>query len=140
MFVSRNGGPSSAVRRFLADLRASADRRAWQERRAGDPSSGAVALLDDQGGSDRRSGAERRIVLTDRRRRMHEVFSRGDAEHIREMMMDPGVDVTCPQCDGDLMLGPVIPHDDGTARKMHCTNCRRSVLLVSEPGKPLELA
>ncbi|MCH7474894.1 MAG: hypothetical protein IIA27_09485 [Gemmatimonadetes bacterium] len=102
--------------------------------------SGAVSVAEDQRGGDRRSGTERRIVLTDRRRRMHEAFSRGDAEHIREMMMDSGVEAACPQCDGNLMLGSVIPHEGGTARHVHCTGCRHSVLLVSTPGKPLELA
>ena len=102
--------------------------------------SGAVSVAEDQRGGDRRSGTERRIVLTDRRRRMHEAFSRGDAEHIREMMMDSGVEAACPQCDGNLMLGSVIPHEGGTARNVHCTSCRRSVLLVSAAGKPLELA
>ncbi len=140
MFAPRNRGPSHAVRRFLADLRASADRRAWQERRAGDRRSSAVRVVEDQRGDDRRSGAERRIVLTDRRRRIHEAFSCGDAEHIREMMMDPGVEAACPECDGNLMLGSVIPHEGGTGRNVHCTSCRRSVLLVSAPGKPLELA
>ncbi len=110
MFAPRNRGPSDGVRRFLADLRASADRRAWQERRAGDRRSSAVRVVDDQRGGERRSGAERRIVLTDRRRRMHQAFSRGDAEHIREIMMDSGVEAACPQCDGNLMLGSVIPH------------------------------
>ncbi len=140
MFAPRNRGPSNAVRRFLADLRASADRRAWQERRAGDRRSNAVPVVEEQRGGERRSGAERRIVLTDRRRLIHEAFSRGDAEHIREMMMDPGVEAACPQCDGHLMLGSVIPHEGGTARNVHCTSCRRSVLLVSALGKPLELA
>ncbi len=140
MFAPRNRGPSNGVRRFLADLRASADRRSWQERRVGDRSSGAVGVAEDQRGGDRRSGAERRIVLTDRRRRMPEAFSRGDAEHIREMMMDPGVEAACPQCDGNLMLGSVIPHEGGRSRNVHCTSCRRSVLLVSAAGEPLELA
>ena len=102
--------------------------------------SGAVGVVDDQRGGERRSGADRRIVLTDRRRLVHEAFSRGDAEHIREMMMDPGVEAACPQCDGNLLLGSVIPHEGGTARNVHCTSCRRSVLLVSPLGKPLELA
>lgn len=140
MFAPRNRGPNEAVRRFLADLRASVDRRSWQDRREGNRGSGAVAMVDQQGGADRRSGAERRIVLTDRRRRMHEAFSRGDAEHIREMMMDPGVEAACPRCDGNLMLGSVIPHKGGTARNVYCTGCRRGVLLVSALGKPLELA
>ena len=138
MFAPRNRGPSNAVRRFLADLRASADRRGWQERRSGNRMSGAV--VEEQSDGERRSGTERRIVLTDRRRRMNEAFSRGDAEHIREMMMDSGVEAACPQCDGNLMLGSVIPHEGGTARNVHCTSCRHSVLLVSAPGKPLELA
>ncbi len=99
-----------------------------------------MRVVEDQRGGDRRSGAERRIVLTDRRRRMPEAFSRGDAEHIREMMMDPGVEAACPQCDGNLMLGSVMPHEGGAARNIHCTSCRSSVLLVSAPGKPLELA
>ena len=99
-----------------------------------------MRVAEDQRSDDRRSGTERRIVLTDRRRRMREAFSRGDAEHIREMMMDPGVEAACPQCDGRLMLGSVIPHEGGTARNVHCTSCRRNVLLVSAAGKPLELA
>ncbi|MCH7683824.1 MAG: hypothetical protein IIB35_08960 [Gemmatimonadetes bacterium] len=140
MFAPRNRGPSNAVRRFLADLRASADRRAWQERRVGERRSSVVGVVEDRRDGNRRSGAERRIVLTDRRRRLHDVFSRGDAEQIREMMMDPGVEAACPHCDGNLMLGSVIPHEGGTARNVHCTNCRHSVLLVSAPGKPLELA
>ncbi|MFB3112862.1 MAG: hypothetical protein ACE10G_12590, partial [Gemmatimonadales bacterium] len=78
--------------------------------------SGAASVVENQRGADRRSGAERRVVLTDRRRRMHEAVSRGDAEHIREMMMDSGVEVACPQCDGNLMLGSVMPHEGGTAR------------------------
>ncbi len=140
MFAPRNRGPSNAVRRFLADLRASADRRAWQERRAGDRKTSSARVVEGQHDGDRRSGVERRIVLTDRRRRIHEAFSRGDAEHIREMMMDSGVEAACPRCDGNLMLGSVVPHEGGTARNVHCTSCRRSVLLVSAPGKPLELA
>ncbi len=99
-----------------------------------------MRVAEDQRSSYRRSGAERRIVLTDRRRLIHEAFSRGEAEHIREMMMDSGVEAACPQCDGNLMLGSVIPHEAGTARTVHCAACRRSVLLVSAPGKPLELA
>ena len=130
---------TDGVRRFLADLRG-VDRRAWHERRIRDQRNGPHAVEHDRRSAQRRSGADRRIVLTDRRRRIHESFSRGDAEHIREMMMDPGVAVACPHCDGSLMLGPLVDHEGGSARDVHCTQCRRAVLIVAAPGKPLELA
>ncbi len=139
MTFAPRSGMTDGVRRFLADLRG-VDRRAWHERRSRDRRSGPQAVEHDQRNADRRSDADRRIVLTDRRRRIHESFSRGDAEHIREMMMDPGVEAACPQCDGSLMLGPLVDHEGGSARSVHCTHCRRAVLVVAAPGKPLELA
>jgi hypothetical protein len=138
MFAPKSGA-TDGVRRFLADLRG-ADRRSWHERRVRDRRNGTQEVEHDRRSAVQRSGAERRIVLTDRRRRIHEAFSRGDAEHIREMMMDPGVEAACPQCDGSLMLGPLVDHEGGSARDVHCTQCRRAVLIVAAPGKPLELA
>ncbi len=138
MFAPRSGA-TDGVRRFLADLRGP-DRRSWHERRTCDRRNGPQTVEHDRRVAARRTGADRRIVLTDRRRRIHEAFSRGDSEHIREMMMDPGVEAACPQCDGSLMLGPVVDHAGGSARNVHCTHCRRAVVLVAAPGKPLELA
>jgi hypothetical protein len=139
MMFAPKSGANDGVRRFLADLRG-ADRRSWHERRIRERRNGSQEVEPDRRRGERRSGTDRRIVLTDRRRRVHEAFSRGDAEQIREMMMDPGVEAACPQCDGSLMLGPVVDHEGGSARNVHCTQCRRAVLLVAAPGKPLELA
>jgi hypothetical protein len=128
------------VRRFLADLRNSADRRSGRKRRLTKRRAQAVHVVRERRVAIRRRGVERRTAIRDRRQPTpDDAFSRGDAEHIREMMMDPGVDAACPQCDGNLLLGPVMPHHGGTARHVHCTHCRRSVLIVSAPGKPLEL-
>ena len=139
MMFAPKSGMSDGVRRFLADLRGP-DRRLWHERRVRDRRNGSQGVEHDRRAAERRSDVDRRVVLTDRRRRIHEAFSRGDAEHIREMMMDPGVEAACPQCDGSLMLGPLVDHEGGSARNVHCTQCRRAVLIVAAPGKPLEIA
>lgn len=139
MFAARSGS-ANGVRRFLADLRSSADRRSGQKRRAKQRRVNTVRVARERRVVIRRRGLERRVAAVDRRQPAHhDDYSRGDAEHIREMMMDPGVDAACPQCDGSLLLGPVTPHHGGAARQVLCTDCRRGVLLVSAPGKPLEL-
>ena len=109
---------------FLADSRSGEDRREWHERRESDSS--------PAGREDRSSGADRRIVLIDRRHATSEPYSHKDAERIRDMILKP-VGVSCPQCGGDLLLGQLASLHDVTGRQIHCVTCRRSVLIAALP-------
>ena len=122
--------PKEETPQFLPDYRSGTDRRAWQERRKDDSESGSHAA-----GRDRRDldgVAERRVVLTDRRHPTSERYSNNDAEHIRDMILDP-YGVVCPQCQGDLLLGRLATQQDITGRQVHCTSCRRSVIIAVVP-------
>ncbi len=118
------------ARRFLADYRSGDDRREWQERRKGASESGPHATETDRRDLD--GGSERRVVLTDRRHPTSEQYSNKDAERIRDMILDPN-GVVCPQCQGDLLLGRVATQHDMTGRQVHCTSCRRSVIITVVP-------
>jgi hypothetical protein len=130
--------PTSGLRRFLADLRASGDRRSWTERRRGDRRVADVPVPHDRRVAQRRSGLDRRVVLTDRRRRLAETYSREEAELICQMVMHDDMEAACPKCDGNLLLGPVSVHHGRTARVVHCTECRRCVVLTDLPQELLE--
>ena len=118
------------TRQFLPDYRSGADRRAWQERRKEDSESDSHEAERDLRSQD--GEAERRVVLTDRRHPTSERYSNKDAEHIRDMILDP-YGVACPQCQGDLLLGRVSAQQDMTGRQVHCTSCRRSVIIAVVP-------
>ncbi len=122
--------PKEETGQFLSDYRSGADRREWQERRKEDSASASHATgkdLRDQGGD-----AERRVVLTDRRHPTSERYSSKDAERIRDMILDP-YGVACPQCQGDLLLGRLSTHQDIAGRQVHCTSCRRCVIIAVVP-------
>ena len=125
--------PTRGLRRFLADLRESADRRAWTQRRSGDRRMATVPMEDDRRVAERRSGVDRRVVITDRRRRVAETYSLENAELICEMVMHDDMEAACPKCDGNLMLGPVIARDGKKVREVHCTDCRRCVVITDLP-------
>ncbi len=118
------------TRQFLSDYRSGADRRAWQERRKDDSERGSSRADRDLRHKD--GEAERRVILTDRRHPTSERYSHKDAEHIRDMILDP-YGVACPQCQGDLLLGRVAAQQDMTGRQVHCTSCRRSVIIAVVP-------
>lgn len=115
---------SDEPRQFLTDSRSGEDRREWHERRRSDSSPAER--------EHRSSGADRRIVLTDRRHATLEPYSHRDAERIRDMILKP-LGVSCPQCDGDLLLGQLVSRHDVTGRQIHCVTCRRSVLITALP-------
>ncbi len=106
-------GPEEGVRRFLTDLRSGGERRTGTDRRR----------TSRPGAHDRRSGA-------DRRRPLGTQFSIADGLLIREMVLHPGFQAACPQCDGNLLLGPLETHDDTRMQDVHCTQCRRHALLA----------
>ncbi len=118
------------LRRFLADLRLAVDRRGFDDRRnvSGDPLPSSVAF-------ERRSGQDRRIV-NDRRWGHSAPYSPGDTLLIHEMLMNPRLEVACPQCDGYLMLGPPMSNDGDKVRRVHCTSCRRNVTVPDLPQLP----
>ncbi len=125
--------PMRGIRRFLADLRESADRRAWTQRRSGDRRVATVPMEDDRRVAERRGGVDRRVVITDRRRRVAETYSLENAELICQMVMHDDMEAACPKCDGNLMLGPVIGRDGKKVREVHCTDCRRCVVITDLP-------
>ncbi len=139
MMAAQSEGLGKGVRRFIADLRALPDRRLWRERRRDNRRTTYAPAEDDPRRNKRRNDTDRRVVPTDRRLD-NGTFLRGHIEIIREMIMDLGVDAACPQCDGNLLLGPIIPHEGGTARQVHCKTCRGSVVMVNVPGQPVEFA
>ncbi len=109
------------LQRFLSDLRCSAERRTFGDRRC----AARPVLLDRRGGADRRARIERRQRLGD--------YSDEEAVEIRVMIVDPAIRVACPVCDGYLMLGPPARRGVLTFRQVHCTHCRRSVALRTPP-------
>ncbi len=119
---------SDESRQFLTDSRSGEDRREWHERRIGDRGSGSSPAKPEH----RSSGADRRVVLIDRRHATSEPYSHKDAERIRDMILKP-VGVSCPQCGGDLLLGQLASLHDVTGRQIHCVTCRRSVLIAALP-------
>ena len=119
---------SDESRQFLTDSRSGEDRREWHERRIGDRGSGSSPAKPEH----RSSGADRRVVLIDRRHATSEPYSHKDAERIRDMILKP-VGVSCPQCGGDLLLGQLASRHDVTGRQIHCVTCRRSVLIAALP-------
>ncbi len=127
--------PTRGLRRFLADLRESADRRAWTQRRSGDRRMATVPMEDDRRVAERRSGVDRRVVITDRRRRVAETYSLENAELICQMVMHDDMEAACPKCDGNLMLGPVITRESKKVREVHCTDCRRCLVITDLPAE-----
>ncbi len=127
--------PTRGIRRFLADLRESADRRAWTPRRSGDRRVATVPVEHDRRVADRRRPVDRRVVITDRRRRVAETYSLENAELICQMVMHDDMEAACPKCDGNLMLGPVIARDGKKVREVHCTDCRRCVVITDLPAE-----
>lgn len=134
--ISRSSkDPTRGIRRFLADLRESADRRAWTQRRSGDRRVATVPTEDDRRVAERRSGVDRRVVITDRRRRVAETYSLENAELICQMVMHDDMEAACPKCDGNLMLGPVITRESKKVREVHCTDCRRCLVITDLPAE-----
>jgi hypothetical protein len=134
--ISRSSkDPTRGIRRFLADLRESADRRAWTQRRSGDRRVATVPIEDDRRVVERRSGLDRRVVITDRRRRVAETYSLENAELICQMVMHDDMEAACPKCDGNLMLGPVITRESKKVREVHCTDCRRCLVITDLPAE-----
>ncbi len=127
--------PTRGIRRFLADLRESAERRAWTQRRSSDRRVATVPIEDDRRVTERRSGLDRRVVITDRRRRVAETYSLENAELICQMVMHDDMEAACPKCDGNLMLGPVITRESKKVRDVHCTDCRRCLVITDLPAE-----
>jgi len=134
MVAYSSNDPTRGLRRFFADLRESAERRGTDRRVA------SVAVEHDRRVlPDRRRPSDRRVVLTDRRRRVAETYSLENAELICEMVMHNDMEAACPQCDGNLMLGPVIVRDGKKVREVHCTDCRRCVVITDLPAEMQEI-
>ncbi len=118
--------PHEGLRRFLNDLRATADRRSKADRRLGEAA---------RRGAERRTGSERRVVR-DRRQPVFATYSLEDVDDIREMIRHPKVRAACPECDANMMLGPPFEAEGHTARRVQCTGCRRRTILKDIPDAP----
>jgi hypothetical protein len=110
------------VQRFLADLRCSAERRASVDRRRRHKN----VIVERRAGEERRIYQERRQSLSN--------YSTEDTLDIKAMVLDPGSRVACPECNGSLMLGPPVAKDGLIFRRVHCTSCRRSLILETPPS------
>ncbi len=110
-----------AVRRFIRDIRSSHNRRHSLDRRSGEVTAevAEVAVV-----AERRSVYERR-TSPERRRPPQAIYSLEAASLIRRMMSDPRAGVWCPECEGNLMLGPAMVRQGVAMRRVHCTQCRR---------------
>ncbi len=122
MVAYSSNDPTRGLRRFIADLRESAERRGWTERRRADRRVAWVPVEHARRVADRRRPSDRRVVLTDRRRRVAETYSLENAELICQMVVHDDMEAACPNCDGNLMLGPVISRDGKKVREVHCTD------------------
>jgi len=112
------------VQRFLSDLRCSAERRTSGDRRQRHRN----VVVERRAGEERRIYRERRQSLSN--------YSAEDVLDIKAMISDPGSRVACPECSGSLMLGPPVAKDELIVRRVHCTTCRRSLLLETPPNRP----
>ena len=121
------------VRRFLTDLRESAERRSWTDRREKDRRSDSQEVGDERRSSSDRRSTDRRVMLLDRRRSNPETFIKEHAEWIRQAILDADRDVACPRCEGDLMLGPPMTRGESVARRVHCTSCRHCIVVCGLP-------
>ncbi len=135
MIAYNSEDPTRGLRRFFADLRESADRRTWSDRRSADRRVASVPVEHCRRAAERRSELDRRVVLIDRRHRVAETYSLEKAELICEMVMHDDMEAACPKCDGNLMLGPVIVRDGKKVREVHCTDCRRCVVITDLPAE-----
>ena len=135
MIAYNSEDPTRGLRRFLADLRESADRRTWSDRRGAEHNVASVPVEHGRRADERRSEFDRRVVMIDRRHRVAEMYSLENAELICEMVMHDDMEAACPKCDGNLMLGPVIVRDGKKVREVHCTNCRRWVVITDLPAE-----
>lgn len=135
MIADNSEDPTRGLRRFFADLRKSADRRMWSDRRSADRRMASVTVVHCRRAAERRGELDRRVVLIDRRHRVAETYSLEKAELICEMVMHDDIEAACPQCDGNLMLGPVIERHGKKVREVHCTDCRRCVVVTDLPAE-----
>lgn len=127
------------VKRFLKDFRSHTDRRSFEERRVGDRRSGQSSVEDDRRDSDdRRDRYDRRETLLDRRRGTPEQFIREHVEWIRGAVRNTSMNVACPRCEGDLLLGPTIQRGELWVREVHCTSCRHHTIIHDVPQAPDE--
>ncbi len=130
--------PDEGVRRFLSDFRSTTDRRSFDERRDRDRrSSGEDVGSERRAKEGRRDSFDRRETLLDRRRGTPEGFIREHIGLICESLSKADADVSCPRCEGDLLLGPPVQHGDKFVREVHCTACRHSAVIEvpSETGE-----
>lgn len=125
---------NEGIRRFLTDFRSHTERRSFDERRVDDRRTDEGTIDDDRRGSDdRRDAYDRREMLLDRRRGTSEWFIREHVERIREALLNARVEVTCPRCGGDLLLGPAVQQGTRFFREVHCTACRHHAVVADVP-------
>ena len=118
------------LQRFLDDLRSEGDRRSGRDRRRDERRVANIPVRHERrSGRDRRASAERRVSY-DRRRPQVEQFTLAESRLIREMLEHPEREAACPQCHGNLLLGPFETHAGVRMQDVVCTGCRRSTLLV----------
>jgi hypothetical protein len=122
------------VKRFLTDFRSHVERRSFDERRVKDRRSSQDNIeADRRNDDDRRDRYDRREMLLDRRRGTPEQFILEHVVQIREALNNSDMEVSCPRCGGDLLLGPAIKRGAKAVREVHCTSCRHRVLLPDAP-------
>jgi len=109
----------AGVQRFLEDLRSVDRRTSWDRRSDGHSAP-----------SERREGSDRRHA--DRRRQDYEQFALSHVASIQAMIMDEAVAAACPECEGNLMLGPAMDRGGFMARRVQCTGCYRRGLIRDE--------
>ena len=101
--------------RFQRDRRSDADRRVAQS---------GISL--DRSSGDNRRRNERRRMTTER-------FTPADAAAVRGILTNPTSAVSCPACQGNLMLGPPMERGGMVARRVECVDCHR-VAMVQAKG------
>lgn len=125
-----NRDSNEGVKRFLTDFRSHTERRSFEERRTKERRNSSDNVDDERRGKDdRRDRYDRREMLLDRRRGTPEQFILEHVVWIREALHNAEIEVECPRCGGDLLLGPPVKRGTKSFREVHCTNCRHRVLL-----------
>ena len=100
--------------RFQPDRRSQADRRA-----------APLGISSDDGSSDSRRRSERRHITTER-------FMPADTAAVNGMVANAKSSVSCPACQGSLMLGPPMERGGIVGRRVECVDCHRVAMIEAK--------
>jgi len=107
-------GSLEGAERFQRDRRARADRRV--------PPFG---FSQDNRSDDNRRRTERRRITT-------KPFAPADATTLDTMVSNVTSAVSCPACQGNLMLGPPMERGGIAVRRVECVNCHRVAMVQAK--------